>query len=129
MTLPGKRGWLVAGTAAAILAVSATAVLTLGSASAEPPAAARAAVHALVNGSPGEVEGALSPLLAAQVIAVPGRAADTPVDIDLRDWHSDGVFAGATATIRFPDREVPLDVGFRLVQGTWRITYAQARSS
>jgi hypothetical protein len=126
---PGGRRWIVVGLAVAAVVLAATVVLLVRESRPAVPPEATAAVDALLNGTPDQIRAALSPPLDSELAAPSDQPAASAVAFELSDWQSDGVFAGATATVHTPGRDVPIDVGFRLVNGTWRITFAQPRAS
>jgi hypothetical protein len=121
-----RRGWIGLGVALVVVVVGGTAAMVL---SPQPaPAQATAAVTTFVNGTSDERRAALSPALASQVSTLPGSGAPSAsAEVEVRGWRADGVFAAATATVRSPGGNVEMDVGFREVAGTWRLTFAQVR--
>jgi hypothetical protein len=121
------RWWVVAGVASVVLiAVGVVLALNLSSGPAAP-AQATAAVSTFLNGNRDEVVASLSPPLAAQLAPDVPSGPRPSAQVELTGWSAEGVFAGATAVVRLPDGEVKMDVGFRLVGGTWRLTFAQVR--
>lgn len=123
------RGLLLAGVLVVIL-VPLTLVLFLRASEAESgtaPPEATAATVALLSGDPGEVREALSPLLAESLAPDRPPALAEPIPVELVDWGAQGPFAAATALVGPPGEQVAMDVGFRLVDDQWRITFAQVQ--
>jgi|NGEPerStandDraft_6_1074524.scaffolds.fasta_scaffold24197_3 hypothetical protein len=89
-----------------------------------PPAQARDAVVTLLTGDRQQLVDALSPPLAASLPSgEPKRGG--PAEVTLTDWHQQGNFAAATALVHQSGADARLTVGFRQVDGKWRITLAQ----
>jgi hypothetical protein len=121
------RWWVVAGLAAVVL-IAAGVILALSlSSGPAAPAQATAAVSTFLNGNRDEVVASLSPPLAVQLAPDVSSGPRPRAQVELTGWSAQGVFAGATAMVRLPDGDIKMDVGFRLVGGRWRLTFAQAR--
>ncbi len=94
---------------------------------AAPPQATAAVATLLSSGDVAELRTALSPPLARSLAPDQPAPPSEPVRVELADWGALGPFAAATALVGPADRQQAIDVGFRLVDGQWRITFARVR--
>lgn len=115
---------LIAVGVAVLLAVDRNSSRSVGAAGVTP-AQATAAVEAVLSGDREAILAALSPPLASQLPAELPAPGPRPTSVSLVDWYQQDVFATATAVVQQPGGEIKLTVGFRLVDGTWRITFTE----
>lgn len=89
------------------------------------PTQATEAVEAVLSGDRDAILAVLSPSLASQLPAELPTPDQLPTSVSLVEWYEQDVFATATAVVQQPSGEARLAVGFRLVDGTWRITFTE----
>lgn len=125
------RRWFVVAVA---VAVGVGLVLTLGIGGSDEPAPggpgaappqATETAAAVFTGDETALRTALSPALAALLPAdLPEvEPPSQPVKVTLVDWYEQDVYATATAVLESGDSQTEMTVGFRLVDGLWKITF------
>jgi hypothetical protein len=89
----------------------------------DAPAQAAAAVGDLWSGDLAKRRAAVAPPLSEHLPTLASGA--STVRVSLSGWQVQGSFAGADAVVHTAEGPIHLMVGFRSVDGIWRITFAQ----
>jgi hypothetical protein len=108
-----------------VACTSPTGNVSQGRSTPPPPAQARDAVVTLLTGDRQQLIDALSPPLAASLPSGEPTQRGGPAEVTLTDWRQQGNFALAIALVRQSGADARLTVGFRQVDGKWRITLAE----
>ena len=126
-----SRILLVLSAVIVAVAVAASVAMLLRSHDEQPgsaPPQATAAVATLLSSDDvAQLRTVLSPPVARALAPDQPTPPSEPVRVELADWGAQGPFAAATALVGPTDRQQAIDVGFRLVDGQWRITFARVR--